>query len=184
GPGAYPVDNLSWLQAAEALRRLGGVLPTEAQWEAAARAGTRTPWFFADDVEGAARTSNVSDQSFLPFAPPGWDSGSWDDGFGLPAPVGSFEANPFGLHDVHGNVWEWARDPYFKFSESTPRDGDGLRSSELKATRVTLRSGAWNSTIHDSRAAYRLSASADSYFYGTGLRPARTLRAFRRAGAR
>jgi len=94
---ARPVDRISWIEATTVLARFGLALPSEAQWEYAARAGTTGPtWFHA-----------------------GQDS--WRDHANLRSPaarltagVGSFGPNPFGLHDVLGNVWEWCADDYFE----------------------------------------------------------------------
>ncbi len=105
-----PVENVTWHMAERAMRMAGLVLPTESQWEYAARAGTETPWWCGLDPRCLATSANV-----LAWDGPDRDPTSvadWSDGFEGTAPVGSFSANPFGLHDVIGNVWEWSRDEY------------------------------------------------------------------------
>ncbi len=106
GRGSRPVINVSWDDAkayAEWLSRVTGKpfrLPTEAEWEYAARAGTTTNYWWGDDVNQDGKVwANCS------------DCGSeW--GGKKTAPVGSFPANGFGLHDMHGNVWEWTEDDW------------------------------------------------------------------------
>jgi len=94
-------------------------LPTEAEWEYACRAGTATRYWTGDSPETLVTGGNVPDKTFrddyvknyrqqLQYA-----TISGNDGFVNPAPVGSFQPNPFGLYDTHGNVWEWCYDGYF-----------------------------------------------------------------------
>jgi formylglycine-generating enzyme required for sulfatase activity len=116
----YPVENVSWLDAVEFCRRLTYrertrgtlppgweyALPSEAQWEYACRAGTTTAWSFGDDPADLHKYGNYNDRNGIL---PGADK-EHDDGHRYTAPVGSYAANPWGLHDMHGNVWEWCQD--------------------------------------------------------------------------
>jgi len=112
GGEAHPVERVSWYDAREALRRIGFVLPTEARWEYAARGGTDTPWWCGSNEEDLQGCANVAD---LAMHAAGLLRGyactvSVDDCWVLHAPVGSYRANPFGLHDTAGNVYEWCLD--------------------------------------------------------------------------
>ena len=95
----------------------------------------------------------------------------WD---GKTAPVGSFEANRFGLHDVHGNVWEWVEDCYHGYYDGAPTDGSAWTSGGNCGLRV-LRGGSWFSTPGSLRSAFRYWSEAGRRNDGIGFRVARTL---------
>ena len=100
-----PVDRANWPDANEYCRKTGKRLPTEAEWEYAARGGTRTEFYFGDKVTGTAGNFCDSLCSNEEVRTP-----DITDGFSLTAPVGSFPHNPFGLYDMAGNVAEWVED--------------------------------------------------------------------------
>ncbi len=173
---AHPVESVTWTECDAVLRRHGLVLPTEAQWERAARAGTTTPWSSGGGPESLDGRANLADRS---FEHAGYsrratdDAAGFDDGFGLHAPVGSFAPNPFGLHDVHGNVLEWCRDLFASY-EVAPRRGDGERSLADAPIRAR-RGGAADASPSGARSAHRSAGSPETRSQLLGVRPARAL---------
>ena len=128
--GTHPVETVNWGQAEAVLRLNGLTLPTEAQWEYGCRGGTTTPWFCGDEPDAVEGFGNVLDQTAVSLYP-GWrqpHTAAFADGFAGPSPVGRFAANPFGLHDAIGNVWEWCLDPMAQLSSPAAVD-TGLRSA-------------------------------------------------------
>jgi formylglycine-generating enzyme required for sulfatase activity len=127
-------------------------LPTEAEWEYACRAGTTTRWSFGDDERQVGEHAWYLDNA-------------WDAGLRYAQPVGTKLPNPWGLHDMHGNVWEWVQD-YGSYSGDSQVDPQGAVTG---ATRV-VRSATFDSAARDTRSAYRLSVSSDERFGGIGAR--------------
>jgi len=152
GRGRRPVINVSWEEARAYVdwlsRKTGEAyrLLSEAEWEYAARAGTTTRRHWGDDI-GRNRTNCYDD----------YCGDSWE----YTAPVGSFAANGFGLHDVHGNVLEWVEDCWNGDYVGAPTDGSAWESGEC--SRRVLRGGAWGTGAGGVRAAFR-------YWNGTGSR--------------
>ncbi|MHB1422903.1 MAG: formylglycine-generating enzyme family protein [Gemmataceae bacterium] len=113
----HPVVNVSWNDATAFCRWLAGKtgrktrLPSEAEWEYACRAGTKTRFYNGDDAEKLASVGNVADGTARKVFS-GWTTIDAEDGYVYTAPVGKFKPNKFGLHDMHGNVWEWCLDWY------------------------------------------------------------------------
>jgi formylglycine-generating enzyme required for sulfatase activity len=153
-----PVVNVSWDEAQEFVKRLNQKegtsryrLPTEAEWEYAARAGTSSIWFFGDDAGALS-------------------SYAWFDGNSgeTTHPVGQKQPNPWGLYDMHGNVWEWVQDwygeRYYSSSMSTDPKGPSTGSSRVR------RGGSWGRSAKYCRSAYRSSYSPDFHSDGVGFR--------------
>ena len=118
-------------------------LLTEAEWEYVARAGTDTEYWFGDDLEKLCEFANLADESTRRVYRD-WAVLDCDDGFGRLAPVGSFPANPFGLHDVHGNVSEWVLEcgmPEYRYAEE---DGTVMMKGQSCSTHG-VRGGSWDS---------------------------------------
>ncbi|MCA9322822.1 MAG: SUMF1/EgtB/PvdO family nonheme iron enzyme [Planctomycetes bacterium] len=150
----HPVDSIDWARSRETAQRLGGDLPTEAQWEHACRAGTTTVFSCGNeplDLEGSA---NLADQDSKNAYHDRWVfEEDFEDGFIGHAPVGHFAANPFGLHDMHGNVWEWCLDHYCDYGVPV-QVGSGLRPDGDTRYRM-LRGGSYFFDSYMARSAHR-----------------------------
>jgi formylglycine-generating enzyme required for sulfatase activity len=167
GRGARPVINVSWEDAQAYVAWLNqktGLtgrsdryrLPSEAEWEYAARAGSQGPWSFGDDE---SRLGNFA-----------WfDSNSG----GRTQPVGGKTANGFGLHDMHGNVWEWVEDCWNGSYSGALSDGSAGTTSGCSSRRS--RGGSWLFAPQILRSANRNSDSPGNWNSNTGFRLARTL---------
>lgn len=161
GRGDRPVVNVGWDDAQAYVRWLSREtgafyrLPSEAEWEYAARAGTATRYSWGDPV-GRNRANCDGCGS------------RWDND--RTAPVGSFPANPFGLHDMHGNVWEWVEDCWNGDYRGAPSDGSAWLQGECDKRMV--RGGSWLRNPTRVRAAERAYGILGSHF---GFRVARTL---------
>jgi serine/threonine protein kinase/formylglycine-generating enzyme required for sulfatase activity len=167
---ANPVEQVDWGMCDRLLTRHGMALPTEAQWEYGCRGGTTTAWNVA--FEQLQQVANLADAGAKAAAPQWGAFESWRDGHVVHAPVGTFAANAFGLHDVHGNVVEWCRDWYGDYGNE--RAGDGLRSVSSPAYRV-FRGGSYGDPAADARAAGRFHSAPSVRSSYLGLRPSRII---------
>ena len=138
-----PVENVSWDDVQEFIKKLNKKenthkyrLPSEAEWEYAARAGTTTQYSFGDD-----------DSKLGEYA---WYSENSGD---KTHPVGKKGANPWGLYDVHGNIWEWVQDEWHDTYNGAPSDGSAWEDG-IRAIRVN-RGGSWFSDARNCRSARR-----------------------------
>jgi formylglycine-generating enzyme required for sulfatase activity len=148
-----PASSISWDDiSAMWSRELGwSGFPSEAQWEYGCRAGTSTQWWTGNDEKSLSVAANLRNALL---------------------PVGGLQPNAFGLHDVHGNLWEWCGDSYG--SSAAPRPGVALRDEGVEFTsgRV-LRGGGWSDSAVYARSAYRIVNTPGIRNRGYGLRPAR-----------
>ncbi len=126
-------------------------LPTEAEWEYAARAGTTTAYVWGDEPDDGQGWCNVADLTGKARFRP-WKTFKWEDGHVFTAPVGSFKPNAFGLFDVHGNVWEWCADFY---AEQYPEGKQTDPRGPDEGSRRVIRGGSWLSTTGRARSAAR-----------------------------
>jgi len=170
----HPVEQVSWEDCGDILGRLALVLPTEAEWEYSARAGTSTAWWTGSKKESLEGAANLAD-SFCKKngGPPSWQYEEWlDDGYATHAPVGSFAPNAFGLHDVVGNVWEWCRDGSGSY-DLPWKAGDGEREVQRGRDRV-YRGGSFLDVAVGARSAERW-RDAPGFRLNLGVRPARIM---------
>ena len=161
GPN-YPAVFVSWGDAQEFIRRLNTSLgsevyrlPTEAEWEYACRAGTTTRWSFGDDE------SQLGDYAW-------YRDNAWDVGERYSHSVGTKRANPWGLYDMHGNVWEWVQDWYDRdYYRSSPSVDPAGPSSGLDRV---LRGGFFYSPAQFVRLAFRYGISPGIRYNYVGFR--------------
>jgi formylglycine-generating enzyme required for sulfatase activity len=173
---SHPVVNVSWNDAMEFckwLGRKGGStyrLPTEGEWEYACRAGTTTRYLHGDDAEGVAKVANVPDAAFEEQFPELKGAIKASDGYTYTSPAGSFLANPFGLFDMHGNVWEWCADWYDPeyYARSPTSDPGGPGTGEERV----YRGGGWFNCARGFRSSSRSAGLPDNRHLTLGFRVA------------
>ena len=167
----YPVEQVSWDDAQDFIKKLNSKagkkyrLPTEAEWEYAARAGTSTARFWGDSSDEACSYANVADQTAKKKYSD-WTIHSCDDGYAETAPAGSFQANPFGLHDMLGNVWEWCAGWYGEYELNKKENPLGASSGSYRV----IRGGCWYGAPEFVRAADRIRFTPDSRDDDLGFR--------------
>ena len=164
GRGNRPVVRVNWYDARRYVEWLSAKtgetyrLPSESEWEYAARAGTDTAYSWGDEIgSGNANCHGCPSQ---------WEGSRT-------APVGSFAANAWGLHDMHGNVWEWVEDCWNRNYRGAPTDGSAWESG--KCSRRVKRGGSWGSVPSRLRAAFRGWSGPRIRSSGDGFRVARKL---------
>lgn len=167
----HPVENISWIEVQVFLQKLNSLekadennciyrLPTEAEWEYSARAGTATSYFFGDDESKLTEYAWFLENSGLETHP-----------------VGLKKPNPWGLYDIYGNVGEWVQDEYHISYKGAPTDG---RAWEYPFPGVSVpvrirRGGGWNGNAGCCRSAERLFAAQDRRLNSLGFRVVREI---------
>jgi|APSaa5957512622_1039677.scaffolds.fasta_scaffold06482_3 formylglycine-generating enzyme required for sulfatase activity len=159
-PTRLPAVNITWDDAQSFVHKLNEAagdslyrLPTEAEWEYACRAGTTTRWSFGDDErqleEHAWFAENTEDMEKK-----------------RALEVGKKSPNPWGLYDMHGNVWEWCHDLYGEYPEGSQTDPTGLEEGKARV----IRGGNFGNTARSLRSAYRYRYAPDAHYLGIGMR--------------
>ncbi|MFT4542826.1 MAG: serine/threonine protein kinase/formylglycine-generating enzyme required for sulfatase activity [Planctomycetota bacterium] len=172
----HPIEMVNWLDCKRVLARLGLQLPSEAQWEFGARAGTASVWASGSDVLSLEGMANIADEflrregSSLEFR----TEAGFEDGHCVHSPVGSFEANAFGLHDVHGNLWEWCLDGWCdNYYSSSPKE-DPVCPPGTGKTNV-WRGGSFDWSAVFARSALRDDGARTGASPTLGVRPAKAI---------
>ena len=176
GRGWRPVINVSWADAVAYTEWLSSKLgeryrlPSEAEWEYAARAGSVTRYHFGNDRSQLCRYANHADRS----TDYDWRNKRCSDGVGKrTATAGSYQPNAFGLHDMHGNVWEWVQDCWNDTYRGAPSNGSAWEGGDC--SKRVLRGGSWGNDPGILRAASRFRDTAGGRFIFSGFRVARAL---------
>jgi len=174
----YPVVCVSWDDAEAYVAWLSGQsgkpyrLPTEAEWEYAARAGTTTARFYPDEQQ--CKHANGLGQEGKSIAAPGWVLAECADGYLHTAPVGSFNQNQYGLFDMLGNVLEWTQDCWHDNYNKAPGDGSAwLEQDSGNCNRRVVRGGSWFNFPQYLRSANRSWINTDAASDFLGFRIAR-----------
>ena len=164
GRGRQPAINASWLDAgkfSEWLSKETGKryrLPTEAEWEYAARAGTETTYWWGNEIKPDMANFHGGDNRW---------------GGKQTSPVGSFQPNAFGLYDTAGNVWEWVQDSWHENYIGAPSDGSAWESSDIDQR--VARGGSWDYRPEFLRSSFRLRFLAGLRYDSIGFRLAQDI---------
>jgi formylglycine-generating enzyme required for sulfatase activity len=144
----HPVIEVSWQGAVAYVKWLAEQtgyryrLPTESEWEYAARAGTKTTFYFGEDILEACKYGNVPDLTWLKLNP-SWTVINCNDGYAGVAPVGKFRPNSFNLYDMTGNAWQWMQDCWHNGYNGAPTNG-GAWLAQGDCTKRVIRGGAFD----------------------------------------
>ncbi|MGX5653048.1 formylglycine-generating enzyme family protein [Hydrogenophaga borbori] len=176
----HPVVNVTWNDATALARWLTQQegrtyrLPTEAEWEYACRAGGTGRYQHGDDPAGLVRVGNTFDEDAAANWPAWRDRAlPGRDGHAFTAPVGSYAPNAFGLHDLHGNVWEWVSDWYGEdyYARSPTEDPQGPADGSVKVRR----GGSWHTWPLYARCGFRNWNTVQTRYTLVGIRLVREL---------
>jgi formylglycine-generating enzyme required for sulfatase activity len=160
----FPVEQVSWDDSQEFLKKLNAKedgylyrLPSEAEWEYACRAGSTTPFSFGETIT----TNQVNYDGDYPYG-----NGPTGECRHTTTPVGTFPANSWGLHDMHGNVCEWCQDTWQEDYNGAPADGSAWEKDSSRGR--VMRGGSWLYSPWFCRSANRLWDCAEStgWYYG------------------
>jgi formylglycine-generating enzyme required for sulfatase activity len=173
---SLPVQNVSWddiqvyIQKVSARDGVQYTLPTEAQWEYAARAGTATMYAGTDEAESVCQYGNVLNPTVRVKFKFFWPAFPCEDAYAALAPVRSFRPNAWGLYDMTGNVAEWVQDWFEVYSGSV---SDYVNNDSGSLPHRVHRGGSWNDSPSNASVTYRNGGSPDTRYYNLGFRLAR-----------
>ncbi|UJS23112.1 formylglycine-generating enzyme family protein [Thiothrix winogradskyi] len=164
-----PVEQVSWNDSQEFIKKLNGLLPglqaklpTEAQWEYACRAGTTTPFSFGNNIT----PEQVNYDGNYPYA--NGEKGLYRE---KTVPVKSLPANPWGLYEMHGNVWEWCQDVWQEKLPASPvKDPEGVAGGDQAGVKRVVRGGSWYINGRLVRSAFRYRYDPAERFSSLGFR--------------
>jgi formylglycine-generating enzyme len=169
GAGNMPVVKVSWYDCKKFIRKLNQMtgdhysLPTEAQWEYAARAGSTTAYFWGGQIDCTRAMFANNTMKYNACVSANRSSNLVPDG---PAPVKRYSPNAWGLYDMHGNVWEWCEDLYARYDVVSVVDPRETESGENRVRR----GGSWFGPGYSSRSANRAFGHPMSRLQNTGFR--------------
>ena len=169
----HPVVCISWLDVQDFISWLNSKshhnfrLPTEAEWEYAARAFSTTTYYWGDDPKTLCVHSNAADNQTLQKFPT-FRTNDCDDGYLATSPVGYYLPNPFGLYDIYGNAWEWTQDCWNASYEHAPDDGTAWLEGECN--KRVYRGGGWGDTPRFARSSLRNVANKNERRDDVGFR--------------
>jgi sulfatase modifying factor 1 len=167
-PKEYPIAKVSWYDVQRFIKKLNEKneghyrLPTEAEWEYAARAGSKTAYAWGDEIECSRAMYSNSRRGNGECRDYNHSQGLDNE---MPAPVKRYRANKWGLYDMHGNVWEWCRDVFTKY-----QGGSAVDPYPTDGTMRVRRGGSWFKHGYSCRSANRAWGHPASRFPHTGFR--------------
>ena len=147
-------------------------LPSEAEWEYAARGNTSTARYWENSPKSACLYANVADTTKGPADMQWKNKHECEDEYFFTAPVRSYLPNAFGLYDMIGNVWEWTEDSFHDDYKGAPSDGSSWQGNDMKRV---FRGGSWNNDPRSARAATRDFGGPAFRISSVGFRVVRTL---------